>query len=128
MSALLEQKERSSPIPRKVSDRAFPIHPGEFLREDFMKPLGISAAALAEALKIPIRHISGIVNEKRRMSAETAMRLAHYFGMPADFWMNLQTQYELETAEDELAAAIRREVRPAPRDRKTRELKHAATA
>ena len=105
-----------------------PLHPGEMLREEFMRPLGISANALALALRVPVTRISEIVNERRSITADTALRLARYFRMPADFWMNLQTQYELETAEDELAAAIRREVRPAPRDRRTGELKQQASA
>ena len=92
-----------------------------------MKPLGISTLSLSFALKAPARQISEIVNERRRMSADVAMRLARYFGMPAEFWLKVQMNYELETAEDELAAAIRREVRPAPRDRKTGELKQQAS-
>lgn len=110
-------------IPRKASVRAFPIHPGEFLREDFMKPLGISAAFLASALKVPVGEISGIAKEQRWMSAEIAMRLERYWRMPAEFWMKAQMQYDLDTATDNSLAAIRREVRPAPRDRKTGELK-----
>lgn len=105
-----------------------PLHPGEMLREEFMRPLGISANALALALRVPVTRISEIVNERRSITADTALRLARYFGMSADFWMRLQAQYELESAQDELAAAIRAEVRPAPRDRKTGELKHQATA
>ena len=105
-----------------------PLHPGEMLREEFMRPLGISANALALALHVPVTRISEIVNERRSITADTALRLARYFRMPPEFWMNLQTQYELETAEDERAAAIRREVRPAPRDRRTGELKQQATA
>lgn len=115
-------------ILRKPSDRRVPLHPGEMLREEFMRPLGISANALAMALHVPATRISEIVNERRSITADTALRLARYFGMSARFWMNLQAQYELETAEDELAAAIRREVQPAPRDRRTGEMKHAATA
>lgn len=116
-------------IPRKPDKRSLaPIHPGELLREDFMKPLGLSSAMLATALKMPVRQISGIVNERQRMTAEVAMRLERYFGMPAAFWMRAQMQYDLETAEDERAAAIRREVQPAPRDRRTGELKHAIIA
>lgn len=115
-------------ILRKPSDRRVPLHPGEMLREEFMRPLGISANALAMALRVPATRISEIVNERRSITADTALRLARYFGMSARFWMNLQAQYELETAEDELAAAIRREVQPAPRDRRTGEMKHAATA
>lgn len=112
----------------RSNGRMSPLHPGEMLREEFMRPLGISSNALAMALHVPVTRISEIVNERRSITADTALRLARYFGMPADFWMNLQTQFELETAEDELAAAIRREVRPAPRDRKTGELKHQASA
>ena len=105
-----------------------PLHPGEMLREEFMRPLGISSNALALALRVPVTRVSEIVNERRSITADTALRLARYFRMPADFWMNLQSQYELETAEDELAASIRREVHPAPRNRKTGELKQQASA
>jgi addiction module HigA family antidote len=105
-----------------------PLHPGEMLREEFMRPLGISANALALALRVPVTRISEIVNERRSITADTALRLARYFGMSAEFWMRLQAQYELENAQDELAASIRREVNPAPRDRKTGELKQQATA
>jgi addiction module HigA family antidote len=103
----------------KSAGKMPPLHPGKMLREEFMRPLGISANALAMALRVPVTRISEIVNERRSITADTALRLARYFRMPADFWMNLQKQYELETVEDELAAAIRRDVRPAPRDRKT---------
>ncbi|MGB7189897.1 MAG: HigA family addiction module antitoxin [Acidobacteriaceae bacterium] len=113
-------------IPRKASDRGFPIHPGEFLREDFMKPLGLSAASLASALKVPVGQISGLVKERRRMSAEMAMRLERCFGTSADFWMKAQMQYDLESVTDNNLAAIRREVRPAPRDRKIGELKRVS--
>lgn len=112
----------------RSKDKMPPLHPGEMLREEFMRPLGISSNALALALHVPVTRISEIVKERRSVTADTALRLAQYFGMPADFWMNLQTQYELETAEDHLAASIRREVRPAPRDRKTGELKRQAVA
>ena len=108
----------------RTKEKMPPLHPGEMLREEFMRPLGISANALALALRVPVTRISEIVNERRSITADTALRLARYFRMTADFWMNLQSQYELETAEDELAAAIRREVHPAPRDRRTGDLKH----
>ena len=114
-------------IPRKASDRGFPIHPGEFLREEFMKPLGITTSSLAAALKFPVRHISGVVN-RRRMSAEMAMRLERYLGQSAEFGMNARMNYDLKTTEDDHGASIRREVRPAPRDRRTGALKHQATA
>jgi addiction module HigA family antidote len=103
-----------------------PLHPGEMLREEFMKPLGLSANALALALRVPVTRISEIVNERRGITADTALRLARYFGMSPGFWMRLQTQFDLETMEDERAVVIRREVRPAPRDARTGELKPAA--
>jgi antitoxin HigA-1 len=105
-----------------------PLHPGEMLREDFMKPLGLSANALALALRVPVTRISEIVNERRSITADTALRLSRYFQMSPAFWLRLQTQYDLEIAEDEIASIIRKEVQPAPRNTKTGELKPAATA
>ncbi len=104
-----------------------PIHPGEFLREDFMKPLHLSAKSLAAALHVSIRRVADIANERRVLDAEMALRLARYFGMSAQFWMNVQMKYELEVAQDTLASRVRREIRPAPRDRKTGELKAVPT-
>lgn len=98
------------------------------LREDFMKPLGLSANALAIALRVPVTRVSEIVNERRSITADTALRLSRYFRMSPGFWLRLQSQYDLEVAEDESAEIIRREVQPAPRDAKTGELKSAATA
>ena len=72
-----------------------PVHPGEMLREEFMKPLGISINALALELHVPVTRISEIVNERRGITADTALRLARHFGTSADFWMNLQKNYEL---------------------------------
>ena len=82
------------------------------LREDFMKPLGLSANALALALRVPVTRISEIANERRSITADTALRLSRYFGMSPNFWLRLQAQYDLEIAEDQLASSIRREVRP----------------
>ena len=93
-----------------------------------MKPLGLSANALALALRVPVTRISEIINERRSVTADTALRLAQYFHMSPGFWLRLQTQYDLEVAEDRIAATIQREVRPAPRDAETGELKPAATA
>ncbi|MGA8531608.1 MAG: HigA family addiction module antitoxin [Acidobacteriaceae bacterium] len=112
-------------IPRNLDQRIPAIHPGEFLREDFMKPLGLSAKGLAAALHVSPRRISEIISERRGLDAEMILRLTRYFGMSTWFWANLQTQYDLEVAEDTIAARIRREVKPAPRDRKTGELKAA---
>jgi len=73
-----------------------PVHPGEILREDFMKPLGLSANKLALELHVPATRIGEIVNERRRITAETALRLARYFKTNAEFWLNLQNFYDLE--------------------------------
>jgi len=94
-----------------------PVHPGEHLREDFLEPLGLSVNALALALRVPATRILAIVKEKRRISPDTALRLARYFGTTPEFWMNLQTHYELALAERETKQAIEREVMP--RERRT---------
>jgi addiction module HigA family antidote len=95
---------------RKAEDQLVAIHPGEFLREDYMQPLELSANALALALRVPVTRISEIVNERRGISADTALRLGRYFGTSAEFWMNMQKEYELATAKKELLASIEREV------------------
>ncbi len=89
-----------------------PVHPGEMLREEFMKPLGISMNGLALALHVPVTRIGEIVNERRGITADTALRLARYFGASADFWMNLQKNYELILARQKSIRAIERQVRP----------------
>jgi addiction module HigA family antidote len=121
-------KSKLSTTTRSVSQKMPPLHPGEMLREEFMRPLGLSANALALALRVPVTRISEIVNERRSITADTALRLSRYFRMSPNFWLRLQTQYDLDMAEDQIASAIRREVRPAPRDAKTGELKPAASA
>lgn len=78
-------------------NRMRPVHPGEILREDFIKPLGMSAHALAIALSVPATRIHEIVNERRGISADTAERLARYFGCDAVSWLNLQATYDLKT-------------------------------
>ncbi len=90
-----------------------PVHPGEVLREDFLKPLGMSANALAKALSVPAPRINDVVRERRGISADTAMRLARYFGGDARSWLNLQAAYELRIAEISSARRIAREVSPA---------------
>jgi addiction module HigA family antidote len=89
-----------------------PIHPGEILREDFLKPLGMSAHALAVALRVPAPRVNDIVRERRSVTPDTAMRLARYFGGNAQSWMNLQVAYDLHTAEIAEGKAIEREVLP----------------
>jgi addiction module HigA family antidote len=115
-------------ISSKPEARIPPVHPGEFLREDLMKPLHLSAKALASALKVRTSRVSAVVRERRDIDAEMALRLERYFHMSARFWMNWQTQYDLDMARDRSLSRIRREVRPAPRNTKTGELKPAATA
>ena len=90
-----------------------PVHPGEVLREEFLQPLEMSANALARALHVPAPRINDIVRERRGISADTAMRLARYFGGDARSWLNLQSAYELRVAEIENSARIAKEVRPA---------------
>lgn len=90
-----------------------PVHPGEVLREDFLVPLGMSANALAKALNVPAPRINDIIRERRGVSADTAMRLARYFGGDARSWLNLQAAYDLRVAEIENAKRIEKEVEPA---------------
>src|SRR6267378_3519750 len=85
-----------------------PVHPGEILREEFMTPLGLSMNKMAMALRVPVTRIADIVNERRGITADTALRFARYFKNSAAFWMNLQTRYDLEVAEDEIARKQRR--------------------
>ena len=82
-----------------------PTHPGEILLKEFLEPMGISQAKLAHDLGIPIQRINTIVKEKRGVSAETALLLAHYFKMTPEFWMNLQAAYDLYRAKKEMAVA-----------------------
>jgi len=89
-----------------------PIHPGEILREDFLKPLGISMNRLALALRVPVTRIAEIVHERRGITPDTALRLGRYFNTSARFWMNAQSSYDLEIAQDELRSTIERDVRP----------------
>jgi addiction module HigA family antidote len=96
------------------------------LREEFLIPLGLSANALALAISVPATRVNEIVNERRGITADTALRLGRYFRMTAEFWMNLQSHYDLESARDASERKIRQTVRPAPRNRKTRSLKAAA--
>lgn len=89
-----------------------PIHPGEVLREEYLLPLGMSANALAHALKVPASRINDIVLERRGVTVDTALRLVRYFGGDVQSWMNLQTAYEVKVAQKELAPRIAKEVLP----------------
>ena len=88
-----------------------PVHPGEILLEEFMKPLGLSQNRLGRDLGVPPRRINEIVHGKRSITADTALRLSRYFGTSAEFWLGLQADYDLDVASDRLADRIAREVK-----------------
>ena len=92
-------------------ERIPPVHPGEVLFEEFLKPLGISQNRLGTDLGVSPRRINEIVHAKRSITADTALRLARYFGNSAEFWLGLQMDYDLDVAEDRLSGRIREEVR-----------------
>ena len=89
-------------------DKLAPIHPGEVLMEDFIEPLGITQHKVAVAIDVPPRRINEIVHGKRRITADTALRLARYFGTTDLFWVNLQNRYDLEIERDALGEALDR--------------------
>ena len=113
-------------IPRNPADHGVAIHPGEFLREDFLAPMGLSSNALALALRVPVTRISEIVRERRGITADTALRLARYFGTTPDFWMKMQLSYDLALASSQAAIRIQAEVMPASIHLKTGEHKTGA--
>ena len=87
-----------------------PIHPGEILLEEFLKPLGVSRYRLAKAMSVPARRINEIVHGKRAITADTALRLSRFFDMSDRFWMNLQTRFDLEVEKDRLGPRLNDEV------------------
>ena len=87
-----------------------PVHPGEILIEEFLAPLQISQYRLAKEISVPPRRINEIVHGKRAISADTALRLARYFGTSDRFWLNLQARYDLETEKDRLGSRLKKEV------------------
>lgn len=89
-----------------------PTHPGEVLREDFLKPLGMSQYALAKAIDVPQIRISAIVNGKRAITPDTALRLARYFSTSPEFWIGMQATYDLEMARDRVGAEIEARIHP----------------
>src|SRR5450432_4208935 len=89
-----------------------PVHPGEILFEEFMTPLGLSMNKIAMDLRVPVTRIADIVHERRGIYADSALRFARYFKNSPTFWMNLQTRYDLEVAEDEISAKVYRDVLP----------------
>lgn len=114
---------RHAPGTRDFSDvstgeRLTPVHPGEILRDEFLAPLGITAHALSIALRVPAPRINDVVREKRAVSPETALRLARYLGTTAEFWMNLQADYDLRVATAAVGEQIEREIEPLPAERR----------
>jgi addiction module HigA family antidote len=97
---------------KRAANKLPPIHPGEILREEFMKPRDLSQNALARALNVPPRRINEIVLEKRGITADTALWLARFFGTSAEMWTGLQADYDLRLARHEKARAIERDVEP----------------
>ena len=97
-------------ISRKTTDRIVAIHPGEYLREDFLKPLQLSVNALALALRVPATRISEIVNERRAITIDTAIRLSLYFDTTPDYWLRMQSAYDLTVGAAELMPRLRKEV------------------
>ena len=97
---------------KKSNDLLPPIHPGEILAEEFMKPLGLSINRVARDLRVPVTRIAEIVHGRRSVSSDTALRLARYLSTTPGFWMNLQSAYDLEVAEREGMERIARDVHP----------------
>ena len=93
-----------------IKNKMRPIHPGEILREEFLVPLAMSAHALAMELKVPAPRINDIVRERRAITPDTALRLARYLGTTAQFWLNLQTSYDLKITEKAIGSKIKSEV------------------
>ena len=91
-----------------------PIHPGEILLEEFLKPMGLSQNRMAMDIHVPARRINEIVHGKRRITADTALRLSRFFGNSPQFWLGLQMDYDLDVAEDSLKDRLDREVHPYP--------------
>jgi addiction module HigA family antidote len=94
-----------------TEEKLAPVHPGEILLEEFMVPLGLSQYRVAKDIGVPPRRINEIVHGKRAITADTALRLGRYFKTSAELWLNLQSRYELEIAEDALKGRLEREVR-----------------
>src|SRR5689334_23329786 len=95
-----------------MAKRLAPVHPGEILLKDFLQPMGISQYRLARGTSVSPRRINEIVLGTRAITADTALRLGRFFGMESEFWLNLQSRYDLERARDELAGRLKKEVTP----------------
>lgn len=120
----MPMKSKSSTTTRS-SKRMVPLHPGEMLREEFMEPLGLSANAVALAIRVPTTRIAEILKGRRGITADTALRLGRYFRMTPEYWLGLQIDYDLDLAMDALEHEIERDVLPLPIDKETGSLKVA---
>ena len=120
----MRMKSKSSTTIKRMK-RMPPLHPGEMLREEFMVPLGLSANAVALAIRVPTTRITEILNERRGISADTALRLAKLFRMTPEYWMGLQVDYDLDMAMEQLEQTIDRDVHSLPIDEITGSLKVA---
>src|SRR5438874_1714439 len=98
------------PLTNMARRKHAPVHPGEILLEEFLRPLGLSQYRLAKGVSVPARRINEIVRGSRAVTADTALRLARYFGTSERFWLNLQTRFDLETEKDRLGKRLQREV------------------
>ncbi len=94
-----------------MEEKLKPVHPGEILLEEFLRPMNISQNRLALSISVPARRINEIVLEKRGISADTALRLAEYFGTSAEFWLGLQAQYDLDVTAEKLGGRLKQEVK-----------------
>ena len=92
-------------------NKLHPVHPGEILLEEFLRPMGLSQNKLAVSIGVPARRINEIVLEKRKITADTALRLGRFFGMSSEFWLGLQSQYDLDIAADTLGDRLMKEVK-----------------
>jgi antitoxin HigA-1 len=100
--AVTDYGDIADPAARPVG----PIHPGTILKEEFLEPMGVSAYALAKAIGVPRNRVTAILHGERAISADTALRLGRYFGMSAEFWLGLQTAYDLEMARREIGERL----------------------
>jgi addiction module HigA family antidote len=103
--------KKNGRMPKK-NDRMPPVHPGEILKDDLMEPLGLTVSGLARELKVSVNRMSEIVNGRRALNADAALRLSRYFGNSPEFWINLQAAYDLRVTIHSSASRIEREVRP----------------
>lgn len=101
-------------VRKMIPDKLLPVHPGEVLLEEFIKPMGLSQNRLAIEIGVDARRINEIVLGTRAVSADTALRLGRYFGVSPQFWLGLQAEYDLDVARDTLGDRLEREVRPRP--------------